>query len=124
MSAEQNKKSKAATSEKKTQTAEHVLSGDLTLQVAGEVKALFVKALSAKGDVTFRFEDVGDVDLSFIQMLCSAHRSAHDDGKKFNLAGTWPKSLTALLEESGLNVHVGCSLDSGIECPWNIDTNH
>ena len=56
--------------------------------------------------------------------LAVAQLVEDDDGKKLNLAGAWPKSLTALLEESGLNVHVGCSLDSGIECPWNIDTNH
>jgi anti-anti-sigma regulatory factor len=123
MSAEQNKKRKAATPKKKSQKAEHLLSGDLTLQVAAEVKAVFVKALAAKGDVTFRFEEVGDVDLSFIQILCSAHRSAHDDGKKFIFTGEWPESFATLLDESGLNVHVGCSLDSGVECPWILDTN-
>lgn len=114
MSAEQNKKSKKK---------EHILSGDLTLQVAGEVKESFVRALSGKGDVTFRFDDIGDVDLSFIQILCSAHRFAHDEGKKINFSGEWPEPFTTLIEESGLNVHVGCSLGGGIECPWNIEAN-
>ena len=64
MSAEQKEKRTRNTSKKKSAAAKHLLTGDLTLQTAAAVKELFDKAVSAKGDVTFRLDNVGDVDLS------------------------------------------------------------
>jgi len=118
MSAEEKNKSNSAKKKKTIKKTQSILSGDLTLQTAGAVKDLFAKVIKAKGDATFRFENVGDVDLSFIQIVCSAHRLAHDNGKCINFEGEWPEAFAQLLEESGLNVHVGCSLDGGVECPW------
>ena len=118
MCAEQKKKSKTTKKKNTTTRARNLLTGDLTLQSAGAVKEIFSKAIAAKGDATFYFEKVDDVDLSFVQILCSAHRTAHEKGKKFNFEGEWPASFLQVLEESGLNVHVGCSLEGGVECPW------
>jgi len=121
MSAEPKKISTRKTT-KKSAVAEHLLTGDLTLTTAAEVKELFVKALAQKKDMIFRFVNVGDIDLSFVQILCSAHHAAHENGKKLKLEGDSPGSFSRLLEESGLNVHVGCSLDGDVECPWLINT--
>lgn len=96
-----------------------VLSGDLTLQTAGAVRDLFARAVAGAGTATFRFAEVGAVDLSFIQILCAAQLSAHGSGKRLHFEGGWPESLTRLLEESGLNTQIRCSPDGGIECPWN-----
>jgi anti-anti-sigma regulatory factor len=107
---------------KKSTAGEYRLTGDLTLPTAPELKKLFIKAISAKGDLTFRFDKVGDVDLSFVQILCATHRAVHEKGRKITFTGNVPESFTRLLEESGLNVHVGCSLDNNAECPWSINS--
>ena len=119
MSREKSKGSKKATAGEET----FLLSGDLTLQTAGAVKELFTRAVAADGETTFRFDEIGAVDLSFIQILCAAQLAAHGQGKQIHFAGGWPEPLTRLLEESGLNAQIRCSPDGGIKCPWiNNDT--
>ncbi len=97
---------------------EILLSGDLTLQTAGAVKELFARAVAGGGDTTFRFADVGDVDLSFIQILCAAQTTAQSKGNQLHFEGDWPESLARLLEDSGLNTQVRCSPDGDVKCPW------
>lgn len=96
------------------------LSGDLSLQTAKETKNLFAGAVAGGQDVILRFEDVASVDMSFIQLLCSAHRSVHDAGHKLAIEGERPEAFSRLIEESGLDVHVGCWFDDSVECPWIV----
>ncbi|PLX97919.1 MAG: hypothetical protein C0623_14245, partial [Desulfuromonas sp.] len=74
--------------------------------------------VAAGGDVTLRFKEVEDVDLSFIQILCSAHRSLVNNGKTMVIDGQLPESMMKLIDEAGLKVHIGCTFDSTVECPW------
>ncbi len=101
----------------------HVLSGDLTLQSAAGVKAELEKAVASGRNVVLRFDAVDAVDLSFIQLLCSAHRSVHDRGHTLELEGEKPEAFTRLIKESGLDVHVGCWFDDSVECPWIVNQN-
>ena len=119
MSAEQKKKTAAKSAKPKAGRKGEVLCGDLTLQNAAAIKSQFVKAVAGRSKkIVFRFEDVSDVDLSFVQILCSAHRMAHDKGKSIEFQGCWPEPFSNLIKESGLNEHVGCVADCSIECPW------
>ncbi len=114
MNAEQKPPAKAAGKKK-----EHVLEGELTLQNAAAIKELFAKAISGRRKkLAFTFRDVADVDLSFVQILCAAHRAAHEKGKTIEFTGCWPEPFTGLIQEAGLNEHVGCVTDCSLECPW------
>ena len=116
MSPEQKKKSVAKS---KGNNKAHILEGDLTLQNSTAIRELFSKSIASRSkNITFSFKDVGDVDLSFVQILCAAHRTAHDKGKTIAFSGCWPESFTNLIIEAGLNEHVGCVSDCSIECPW------
>ena len=97
---------------------EHELSGDLTLVNIAEVKTKIASALAAADSVTFRFGEVGSVDLSFVQLLCSAYRTAHDQEKSLSFSGEWPTAFSELAEASGLTGHVGCSTDCSLACLW------
>ena len=116
MSAEQKQKTAA---KPKSNKKENILEGDLTLQNSTAIRELFARSIAGRSkDITFSFKDVGDVDLSFVQILCAAHRTAHDKGIKISFSGCWPESFTNLISEAGLNEHVGCVSDCSIECPW------
>ncbi len=112
MSAEQKKK---ASGNKKG----YILEGDLTLQNSTAIRELFSSSIAGRSkNIAFSFKDVGEVDLSFVQILCAAHRTAHDKGKTIVFSGCWPEAFTDLISEAGLNEHVGCVSDCSIECPW------
>ena len=108
-------------SKKKVGASALVFSGDLTLRTATEVKKNVTKVLASSATIQVSFKDVSDVDLSFVQIICAAHRSAVTDGKKIEFPVQWPEAFVNLTKESGLNGHVGCSSDGHILCPWLIN---
>lgn len=116
MTAEQKNRKKASADSSSHE--EYVLSGDLTLQRATEIKNGIVNVIEAKGEAVLRFDDVGEIDLSLIQILCSAHRTACEKGESIRFEGQWPQNFVSLLEETGLDEHAGCSLDGNVECAW------
>jgi anti-anti-sigma regulatory factor len=94
------------------------LEGELTLPRVEELKNAFLQAL-VKGDtVAIRFGTVQDVDLSGLQMLCSAHRSAVRMKKKVRVSGAMPKILRDAAEAAGYMRLKGCKLDFENSCLW------
>ena len=118
MTAEQQKEKRKRSTSKSSPANEYVLTGELTLHRAAEIKTGIVKAIQAKGEAVFRFDEVGEIDLSLVQILCSAHRTAYEAGKTIRFEGEWPQNFVSLLAETGLDEHVGCSLDGSVECAW------
>jgi len=95
------------------------LQGDLTIRSAGEVKASFIKALVESEEVAVDFDGVSEVDLTCLQLLCSAHRSATRLNKRFLFADSnRPEAFLALVEAAGFARSMGCSLDCGKSCLW------
>jgi ABC-type transporter Mla MlaB component len=97
---------------------EVVLSGDLTLRFAGSVRNQILQALDKAEIVHILFQDVEDVDLSFIQIICASHRSVIEKNKSLVLQDNLPAVLTQLVDESGLKGQIGCSLDIKGACLW------
>jgi ABC-type transporter Mla MlaB component len=94
------------------------LGGSLTLPFAEEMKKTFVKALVNADLVSIEFDDVGEVDLSCLQLFCSAHRSAVRLKKRIVLAGDAPQALKDAAEAAGYARLKGCRLDCDNTCLW------
>lgn len=62
--------------------------------------------------------ELKDADLTFFQLLCSAHRSATLNSKKFTLKGQQATAFSELAIKMGLERHVGCPLDVCRSCIW------
>ena len=109
---------------KESGTKEVVLSGSLSLRSAAEIRNQLLIALDEADTVNILLQDVEDVDLSLIQILCSAHRSAHARGKSFVMPESLPDMFVQIVEDAGFQGHIGCS-DSGAEgCVWkNLGTS-
>ncbi len=80
------------------------LSGDLTIESAGKIKAGLLKALGKKKDVVLEMEDVDSVDLTFLQTLCSALKSARKKGIGFGLGSELSGPLAGFVEEAGFSL--------------------
>ncbi len=92
-----------------------VLSGDLVVDRAVELREVLLQALGGKGRVVVGFRKVGRVDLSFLQLLCALHRSALKGGREFSLS--WRDLPAGVREEArsaGFPRRVGC----GPGCLW------
>ena len=94
------------------------LEGDLTLPNAAELRSILIKALINADAVTIKFGDVQDLDLSCLQLLCSAHRSAVRLKKQIQFEGSLPKILQETADAAGYLRLKGCQLGSEKSCFW------
>lgn len=95
-----------------------LLDGDLTLQNAESLRKAFLKALVESDNVSLVFKNVRNVDLSCLQLLCSAHRSAARLQKRLAIEGAVPKALKDAADEAGYCRLKGCKLDRDESCLW------
>jgi anti-anti-sigma regulatory factor len=94
------------------------LEGDLTLPHAETLRGILTQALQESDDVTIAIVTVHNVDLSCLQLLCSAHRSAMRLKKQITFIGSPPQVFNDAVETAGLACVAGCKLGSGHSCLW------
>ena len=94
------------------------LDGNLTVVQAEELRSLLIKAIIDAEQVCLDFGTVADVDLSCLQLLCSAHRSASRMKKSVSLSADWPEVFKKTVEEAGYSRSTGCRLDIDHTCLW------
>jgi anti-anti-sigma regulatory factor len=79
------------------------LSGALTIQRAAEIRDSLAAALSEGRDILVDCRAADETDLSFVQMLLSARRSAQAAGIDFQLASPLPQALATTLDRGGFS---------------------
>jgi anti-anti-sigma regulatory factor len=94
------------------------LKGDLTLRHAEEMKKVLLKALLNADSVTVSFGNIREVDLSCLQLLCSAHRSAVRLKKQVAFSEDLPRAMRNAAEVAGYARLKGCRLDCEGSCLW------
>ncbi len=81
------------TTEKAPKDMVIIMEGDLTVNRAGEVRRLLLGALDASVSVVIGFKENCRADVSFLQIVCAAYRSALDSGKHLKLDEDIPVGL-------------------------------
>ncbi len=85
------------------------VGGRLTTSQAGRLHHLLLEAFAAAGRVELLLRDVLEADLSFLQLLCAAHRTAAARGVVFLLSGLESADpVLRLIREAGAAGGVGC----------------
>jgi len=84
------------------------LARDMTISSAAELKEVLNNALSGSDRIMLNLEQVTEVDLSCLQLLCSAHRTAKKREKSFTRTGDCPETLKIIAEHAGYLRHTGC----------------
>ena len=95
-----------------------VLEGDLTVERAGELRKTLLDAFNSVKQVSFDLEKVTSVDLSCLQLLCSAHRTASLMGKELLQIGDSSGRLKETVKSAGYPRSIGCTEDMAKGCLW------
>jgi ABC-type transporter Mla MlaB component len=105
-------------SEKESPGEGHVvtLTGELTIACAEELKAKLSQLLQKFADIRIQLVDVSAVDLSWLQLLCSAHRTAAALGKALTLEGEMPPLLRQAMRHAGFTRQKGCAFSPHTNC--------
>jgi anti-anti-sigma regulatory factor len=93
-------------------------AGDLTIENTQELHKILFTSLKNSNELSLSFEKVTAVDFSFVQLLCSAHRTAVRADKILKLPGECPEVLKTVVRESGFMREKGCVLDTQGSCLW------
>ncbi len=93
------------------------LKGALTIENAAELKSAVAEALDASTGLVLELAEVDTADLSCLQLLCSAHRTAVRDGKSLELRNAGG-GFIAMTDAAGYGRHLGCMNRSRSDCLW------
>lgn len=77
------------------------LQGSLTLRDAKQMQGLLLEAISASREVQIDVRDVSEIDVSIIQLIISARKSAEQRGRKLVLVTGPDGAFRAVLARAG-----------------------
>jgi anti-anti-sigma regulatory factor len=97
---------------------ELVMSGFLTVDNAGKLRKALLDSIERYDNVGLDISKDAVLDLSFLQLLCSAHYTAVAAKKGFRLRGTASRNIVRAVYESGYLRKTGCSRDRDGSCLW------
>lgn len=95
-----------------------IFSGSLTFETIKEMQAALASILKEAQSVTLDFSTVQEADISCLQLLCSAHRTAGTLGKSLQLAENRSAAFQQAAQAAGYQRHIGCALDRMNSCFW------
>jgi ABC-type transporter Mla MlaB component len=101
-------------------TTEVVISGSMTIDRIEELRIGLIDAFNRGKKVQVSLEAVTEVDITGLQLLCSAHRTSIANGIDLSVAGGACEALSAVAGEAGMLRHIGCPQDTCGTCIWKI----
>lgn len=97
------------------------LQGDWTIERAGDLKPALLEALGNGEHIVIDMEGLTGMDLSIMQLLCSAHRKSIRLGRQFGFSERKPETLKRIVRDAGLVRTIGCHKDPCRGCLWTGD---
>ncbi|MCE5335851.1 MAG: STAS domain-containing protein [Desulfobacteraceae bacterium] len=94
------------------------LSGECTIEHALEIKKALSEALDAHENLLLQLGNVTAVDLSFLQLLCWAHRNSVMMSKHIRLDSGTSTAFQNTIEEAGFVRPLGCKREFHRSCLW------
>ncbi len=90
----------------------------LTIENVGEFARLVREGLEASQQVSVEFEPEIDIDITGIQVLCSACKTAAASGKTFSCSGPRSRALAEVIRACGAERHAVCTQNNNSTCRW------
>lgn len=94
------------------------LEGEMTVNNAETFKENLLLSLKQSNLVEIDFEAVTVVDLSCLQLICSAHRFATESGKDVVIKDNSLPPLSEARSRAGFDFQKNCGLNPSEECLW------
>lgn len=96
------------------------LSGSLTIQRAHEIKEILISWTTEAQDLVLDLSELTDLDVTGMQMLCSAHRTILKKDGTLCLKKPLPESVETTIRISGFNRLVPCKSGGNGACLWSL----
>lgn len=94
------------------------IEGELSLLTAGRLRTILLDSLQPGARTVLHADGVSAVDLSGLQLLCSAHRTYLASGAFLALDGT-PATMRDAAAHAGFDArHSVCPYRCGPDCLW------
>uniref|UniRef100_C6E3S6 Anti-sigma-factor antagonist n=1 Tax=Geobacter sp. (strain M21) TaxID=443144 RepID=C6E3S6_GEOSM len=106
---------------KKKQLTQVAINGAMTIGQASELKAGLLKAFETGKPVEIQLAGVTEVDVTGLQLICSAHRSSLQRGCALQVSGTDSEGLSHAARMAGMLRHAGCAQDVTNTCVWKTE---
>ena len=100
-----------------TDAVELVLDEDVTVESAQALHSALLDPQGAVSQLVVNMSGVENIDITFLQLICSAHRAAIKEGRNIKLANLSP-AIRKVIETHGFIRHVGCRDDASGSCLW------
>lgn len=94
------------------------LEGEWIIQRAKEWKDFLLAQLSPGNVVEFDIRGVRAIDITGLQLLCSAHRTARQGGGDIRIISEIPVDVACNLEAAGFVRVKGCKSNCDHPCLW------
>jgi hypothetical protein len=94
------------------------LNGKWTIENARRLKTILMELMSGSERVVLSLEKATEVDLSCLQLICSAHRTSLSTNKALSLDPQHPEAFKRLVRDAGYPRALGCHGDPGKSCLW------
>lgn len=94
------------------------VTGAMTIERVAELRQGLLKAFEPGKPVVVSVTGVTEVDLTGLQLLCSAHRTSSARGVGFELEGFEAGPVAAVAKLAGMLRHTGCAQDACGTCIW------
>jgi ABC-type transporter Mla MlaB component len=95
-------------------------SGDLTIRRIAKVKGQVQQALARAEHVSITIAADAECDMSLMQLLCAAHRTASRAGKTLQLGDDVSPQFKKIMKLAGFSRHIGCARDESGCCLWKL----
>lgn len=97
----------------------NITSGDrLTIENAADFARILREALEASNNVSIELEPTVEIDITGVQILCSACKSAATGGRSFSCKGPRPQGLADMIAVSGAERNALCKHNDNSSCIW------
>ena len=102
-----------------------VADGSLTVQQAAEFKDALTKALNEVDSLEINLDNVTEVDLTCLQLLCAAHKTCMKTNKTLKISHQHTEALKEAVKNAGYERHRGCKEAGGDnQCLWLSGGTH
>lgn len=97
------------------------IKGEFTIQWVNEFWAALVEAVDKSEIVEIALDEVTEMDVSALQLLCSAHRASVRRHKQLRVSGERPAVFSQTALSAGFARQTSCPLDTGNSCLWIME---
>lgn len=94
------------------------LNGRLCIDTTPELLELLRTTLPTAQKVRLDVSNLAEIDLTGMQLICSACRTALVDKHSFNFSGSLAPCIQEAISTVGLQRHTVCKHDANLPCIW------